>query len=120
MLRYKDYYSQPLDNHRYYLVCRGPDSIFSYVDSIQNDSHIAKHSGELIVDQVLVAGDNPNRFALIPYQNGQLLLSKAKSIAATDEFRKTTSSIFKKNLSDLQYSILTTEQKFRVINNQPL
>lgn len=114
------YYSVILDDGNYYIICRGPESILNYIDLIQSDDNIARKTGKLIIDQILVSGDDDNRFSSVLFEKGRIIIDSIKPIIGTESLKKITSQIFKKNLQELSSSILSSDQRFRIIRGLPL
>jgi hypothetical protein len=105
-----NYYLKKLNNEQYYLVCKGCDSVVSYLDEIENEFLIQSNEGSLIIDQLLVSGNGKNRFIDCRFSYGKVQLNTAKNIESTDKYKRISSELFNQNLEILKYSILTDNQ----------
>ncbi|KAF5057980.1 Antitoxin to bacterial toxin RNase LS or RnlA [anaerobic digester metagenome] len=95
------------------LLCLTYDSIFTYIDDVINQNEIKHSCGILIVDQLLVVGDEDNRFFSAPFCYGEIFFNKSKPICpmATEQYKKISSEILRSKNDLLEYSILSDRQK---------
>jgi hypothetical protein len=105
-----NYYIRQLSNDQYYLLGMDYNSILNYIHELEDESLIQLNSGELIIDQLLVAGNGKNRFISCIFSHGKIDLSTAKNIYGTKEYKTLSSHILKEHYKELQYSILTNSQ----------
>ena len=106
----KDYLIRQLNSRQFYLLCLDENGILYNLDEIENEDLILFNEGELIVDQLLVAGNGRNRFLSCRFANGELELGSAKNIEPTDGIRRISSKLLLKNIDLLDSSILTDAQ----------
>ena len=106
----KDYLIRQLNSRQCYLLCMNENSILYNLAEIENEDLILFNEGELIVDQLLVAGNGRNRFLSCRFANGELELSSAKNIEPSDGIRRISSKLLLKNIDLLDSSILTDAQ----------
>ena len=106
----KKYVFKQLNSKQIYLICMDYNSILNYIDEIENESLLESNAGELIIDQLLVAGNGKNRFITCQFYNGKIELGTAKNIEGTYDYKKITTELLKEYQNDLKYSILTDNQ----------
>lgn len=85
-------------------------SVLNYLSDVEDERLIQSNSGELIIDQLLVAGNGKNRFLSCQFSHGEINLNTAKNIAATDNFKSISSKVLAQNIDRLKYSILSDNQ----------
>lgn len=105
-----NYFIKQLNNRQYYLVCMDYQSVLNYLSDIEDEYLIQSNSGELIIDQLLVAGNGKNRFLSCQFSHGEIKLDTAKNITATDKFKSISSEVLAQNMELLKYSILSDNQ----------
>lgn len=105
-----NYVFRKLNNNQYLLVCMDYNSILNYLDEIESEHLIGFHEGELIIDQLLVAGNGKNRFISCQFSYGKIELETAKNIEGLFEYKKITTELLKQYYANLRYSILTDSQ----------
>lgn len=86
------------------------NSILNYLDEIESEHLVGSHEGELIIDQLLVAGNGKNRFISCKFSCGKIELETAKNIEGLFEYKKITTEFLKQYYTNLKYSILTDSQ----------
>ncbi len=104
------YVFKQLNSNQYYLVCMDYNSILNYLDEIESEYLIESNEGELIIDQLLVAGNGRNRFISCLFSYGKIELGSAKNIEGSYEYKRLTTELLKQYYNDLKYSILTDNQ----------
>lgn len=93
------------------VICLSYESIHSYIHIIENELLKKNiHRANILIDQLLITGNNKNRFLSIEFDNGNLLFSTAININADDIYRQFTISHLKKRKDILTNSILTPQQ----------
>ena len=105
-----NYLIRKLNVDQYYLVCMDYNSVLNYLDKVEKEPLIRSNAGNLIIDQLLVAGNGKNRFLSCQFSHGEIKLDTAKNVDATDAFKRISSELLNKNLEALKYSILTDNQ----------
>jgi hypothetical protein len=106
----KNYILNQLNTNQYFLINLDYNSILNYLDEIESEYLIESNKGELIVDQLLVAGNGKNRFISCQFSYGKIELGSAKNIEGTYEYKRITTELLKRHHNDLKYSILTDSQ----------
>lgn len=104
------YYS--MGKYRCQVLCLSYASIYSFVDSIQNDlnkKNITK--AHVLIDQLLITGNNNNRFLSVDFENGNLWFSTASIVPGDLIYRQITASYLKRKNDYLRNSILSNNQK---------
>ena len=109
-----NYYISKLNIDQYYLICMDCNSILNYVDQIEAEYAIRSNEGELIVDQLLVAGNGKNRFLSCLFSYGEIKLGSAKNIEGSLNYKKITSEVLCQYYEFIKYSILTKSQLERI------
>jgi len=105
-----NYLLKQLNDYQCYLICMDYNSIRYYLDDIANEPLIQSNAGDLIIDQLLVAGNGKNRFFTCQFSYGEIKLDTAKNIKSNDTYRRISSELLKQNIDLLKYSILTDNQ----------
>jgi hypothetical protein len=91
--------------------------VLSYCEEIENESLIQNNKGYCLIDQLLVTGNEQNRFVLIPYIYGLLDFARGKAVSVNQNIRKLSVELLNKNVPALQDTILTDFQQRMVLNN---
>ena len=93
------------------VICLSYESIHSYIHSIENEL-IKKniYKANILIDQLLITGNNKNRFLSIEFDNGNFLYSTAVNINADTIYRQFTTNHLKNRSDILKNSILTPQQ----------
>ena len=94
-----------------FLLCLSFESIVNYIESIEKDFSIANKSGRMLIDQLLVTGNECNRFISCDYNHGKLNLNSIKNVEPDVMYRKKTMQLLKMNYECVKHSILTEHQK---------
>jgi hypothetical protein len=105
-----NYLIRQLYTDQYYLICMDYNSILNYLDMVENEPLIQSNSGDLTIDQLLVAGNGKNRFLTCQFSYGKLKLDTAQNVDVTDTVKRISSELLSKNYEALKYSILTNNQ----------
>jgi len=105
-----NYFVKQLNKDQYYLICMNYYGILNYIDEIEKEALIQFNEGNIVIDQLLVAGNGKNRFITCQFSYGKIKLDTAIYVSDTDEFRRISSEFFSQHLDTLKYSILTDSQ----------
>lgn len=105
-----NYLIKQLDIDQYYLICMDYNGILNYLDEVENEPLIRSNTGNLIIDQLLVAGNGKNRFLACGFSHGEIKLDTTKNVNVTDTLKRISSELLQQNLDALKYSILTDSQ----------
>lgn len=94
-----------------FVVCLSYESIFSYIDILQKElNHKGILNGNILIDQLLIAGNDKNRFLSIDIENGNFVYTSSKNVEADHYYHQLTSSELKRNQTLLYHSILSPRQ----------
>lgn len=112
----KDYILKEIHKDGYdgFILCLSSDSIFNYLNSLEKDLQMLKSSGTVLIDQLLITGNNDNRFVSIHYENGKLDLKSSEIKKPSDYFRMETVNLLNENFKFVENSILTEEQRLKI------
>lgn len=93
------------------VVCLSYKSIFNYFDNLQNE---LKSNGifdaNILIDQLLISGNNNNRFLSILLSKGEFVYTSAKNVKPGFYYNQLTSNVFTCDQMILQNSILTNKE----------
>lgn len=93
------------------VVCLSYESIFSYIDILQSELNSKGiRDANVLIDQLLIAGNGKNRFLSLKMENGNLVYTSAKNVEADHYYHQLTSSELKRNKVLLDNSILSPKQ----------
>jgi len=93
------------------VVCLSYDSIYSYIQLIQNDLKTQNvRKAKVVFDQLLITGNNINRFLSIEFNDNSFLFNTAQNITPEMSIRQKTHSILLKNIRLLDNCVLTEKQ----------
>lgn len=110
-INYYKIYSLSASNYSCLVVCLSYESVFSFIDMLQdelNDTGI--HNGDILIDQLLITGNSKNRFLSITIENGNFLYTSAKNIEVDHYYHQLTSTELQGNQTILNSSILSPKQ----------
>ena len=102
-----------IDSSNMLLLCLGYNSVLSYIQEVAENEYIKSNEGKLIIDQILAVGDGENRFIVCEFSRGHIFLHAAKQINkdSTLAYKKISSVILRQYSTELEYSILTDNQR---------
>lgn len=94
-----------------FVVCLSFESIFSYIDILQKEINFQGiYNGNVLIDQLLIAGNGKNRFLSLNIEDGNFVYTSAKNVEVDPYYHQLTSSELKRNRSLLDNSILSPKQ----------
>lgn len=99
-----------------FLLCLTVESFFSYLHNIEKESLVNHSQGTLLIDQLLVTGNEENRYISCVYNCGKLILNSAQYVVPDDYYKKLSIEILRDNMSVVENSILTSYQKKCILN----
>ena len=102
------------DGYSRFLLLLSTESIFEYIDSIENSANMINATGKVLIDQLFLTGVNSNRFISCELQNGRLDLKTACVVCPTEDLRKETIEWLQNNYGYVENSILTENQLQKV------
>lgn len=117
----REFVITPLVNEDYdnYLLCLTHESLWSYLWKVEEAPEILNQSGILLIDQILVTGNEDNRFFKCMYTGGKLDFSTATKINPSDKYRQFAVEMLQKNYNFIKNSILSSDQRVKVLNGVP-
>lgn len=117
----KNYIIVPLTNKQYdnYLLFLTHEGVSSFLESIEESIQIKGHTGALLIDQLLITGNNYNRFLLCRYMDGKLDRASAENITPDDSYRQLAVHLLRYNYDLVSSSILTKDQREKVLTGIP-
>ena len=68
------------DGYDRFLLCLSFDGLATCLNSIEASLELAHTSGKILIDQLLITGNNDNRFLSCDFSNGRLDFKTAKNI----------------------------------------
>ena len=108
---YYKIYNISSSNYDCLVVCLSFESIFSYIDILQNElKNKGIQNGNVLIDQLLIAGNGKNRFLSLKIENSLFNYTSAKNVEVDHYYHKLTSSTLKTNKKLLENSILSPKQ----------
>lgn len=111
MINYYKIYNLSSGSYDCFVICLSYESIFSYIDILQNELNSKGiHNGNILIDQLLIAGNGKNRFLSLKIKNGNFVYTSAKNVTVCHYYHQLTSSELKRNKTLLNNSILSLKQ----------
>lgn len=107
-------------DYKYFIISLTYESILNYLDQIEKEEVLINSKGILLIDQLLISGDNKNRFMSCEYENGKLKLYTAKNIVVKEDIRQLSSQILKNEIVAIKNSILTENQKLLILEGKSI
>lgn len=104
------------DGYDRFLLCLSFDGLATCLNSIEASLELAHSSGKILIDQLLITGNNDNRFLSCDFSNGRLDFKTAHIVNPTCFFRKETVDWLHNNYGYVENSILTEAQRQKVKN----
>lgn len=95
-------------------VCLSFDSLLSYLGSIESSLKAVSDSGKVLIDQLLITGNNDNRFLSCDFSHGKLDFTTARIVNPANFFREETVDLLHDNYGYVENSILTDSQRQKV------
>lgn len=107
----KNYEIQRLQDKKYdaLLLWLSSESIIENITEIEHEPLLMQSKGTLLIDQLLLTGDEKNRFVSCLYDHGKIDLTTAKRVEQNN-YKKISKELLRKNFELLNYSILTKKQ----------
>ena len=111
MIEYYKIYYLSSGSYDCLIICLSYESIFNYIDDLQNDLCIKGIiNGNILIDQLLISGNGKNRFLSIKIKNGFFDLTSANNVEADHYYHQLTSFELKRDKALLDHSILSSKQ----------
>lgn len=100
-----------INGYNIFLLCLTFKGILNYLNSIENSPLIASSSGKIFIDQLLVTGNEHNRFFSCEFKDGKLDLTSARTAQPVQALKKLTVEFLNSNYYYVKNSILTDKQR---------
>ncbi|MDE6289640.1 MAG: type II toxin-antitoxin system RnlB family antitoxin [Ureaplasma sp.] len=94
MKKYLECVIQKIDDTKYYLVCITEKGLQYFYKKVERYLKKQNFIGNLYIDQASSVGGGYNRFAIIPFKNGQLDFWMCKHLDLGIEYKQMTSDLF--------------------------
>lgn len=106
------------EEYQYFIISLTYESILNYLEKIEGEKVIQNSKGILLIDQLLISGNNKNRFMSCEYENGKLKLFTAKNVVCKEKIRNISSRILKNEVRIIKESILPEYQKRLILEGK--
>lgn len=102
------------DGYDRFLLCLSFDSLLSYLGSIESSLKAVSDSGKVLIDQLLITGNNDNRFLSCDFSHGKFDFTTARIVNPANFFREETVDLLHDNYGYVENSILTDSQRQKI------
>lgn len=102
------------DGYDRFLLWLSSESLLDHMDCIEESQDIINVSGKILIDQLLLTGNEYNRFITFNLVNGKLDFRTAKIVTPPYSYRIETINLLRENYCYVENSILTAEQRRKV------
>lgn len=106
-----------IEGYDRFVLCLSFDSLFTYIEKIEDVLAKNNTSEKILFDQLLITGNSANRFMSCDFLEGKLDFRTAHAVKPNDYFRKETVGWLHKNYCYVENSILTKEQREKIKEN---
>lgn len=106
-----------VDGYDKYVLCLTFESLLSYIRKIEIALAEGKQEEKILIDQLLITGNGRNRFISCVFSDGRLDFRTAQIVIPSEFFRKETVEWLHDNYSYVENSILTEEQRQKIMDN---
>lgn len=106
-----------IEGYDRFVLCLSFDSLFTYIEKIEDALAKNNTSEKILFDQLLITGNSANRFMSCDFLEGKLDFRTAHAVKPNDYFRKETVGWLHKNYCYVENSILTKEQREKIKEN---
>lgn len=94
-----------------FVICLTFESLLTYIKDIEYSLSETETDKTILIDQLLITGDNDNRFISCLFKNGKLDLSTAHTVVPSEYYRNKTIEFLHDNYCYVENSILTEVQR---------
>ena len=117
----KEYAICEMTNREYdgFLLCLSSESLIDYFDRIEMEPLISCSKGTLLIDQLLITGNEPNRYISCSFIYGKINISSVKTVSPSDYYKKLTLDLLRSNYPLLHNSVLTDAQREKIEKGIP-
>ncbi|HGI2636104.1 TPA: type II toxin-antitoxin system RnlB family antitoxin [Streptococcus agalactiae] len=99
------------------ILCLTFESLLTYIHKIENNLEGNLGIKHVLIDQLLITGNNSNRFIKCNFLRGKLDLNTAQIVKPSDYLKKETVKWLHNNYHYVKNSILTDEQRQKIKDN---
>ena len=99
------------------ILCLTFESLLTYIHKIENNLERNIGIKHVLIDQLLITGNNSNRFIKCNFLRGELDLNTAQIVKPSDYIKKETVKWLHNNYHYVKNSILTNEQRQKIKDN---
>lgn len=108
------------DRYNAFLLCLTFESILNYLERIEKEMVIQQNQGHILIDQLLITGNGPNRFISCFFDHGKIDISSAHIVTPEAHYRELSVQLLQQNYSLLKNSILTDQQRESIKQGIPI
>ena len=109
-------YKTNVDGYDRFVLCLSFESLLSYINKIEDVLAEDKCEERILIDQLLITGDDVNRFLSCDFSQGKFDFKTAKNVNPSEYYRKQTVEWLHDNYSYVKNSILTEDQRRKIRN----
>ena len=99
------------------ILCLTSESLLTYIHKIENNLEENIGIKYILIDQLLITGNNSNRFIKLNFLRGKLDLNTTQIVKPSDCIKKETIKWLHNNYHYVKNSILTDEQCQKIKDN---
>ena len=96
------------------VLCLSFETLLYYINRIEKALSDITKDAIILIDQLMITGDGPNRFMSCEFSNGRLDYKTAQIVAPTESFRKEIVEFLHNNYCYVKNSILTDAQRQKI------
>lgn len=105
-----------IDGYDRLVLCLTFESLLSYVNKIEDILATDCKDERILIDQLLITGNETNRFISCEFTKGKINFKTAKIVGLDELSRKETVGWLRNHYSYVENSILTEEQRRKIRN----
>lgn len=102
------------DGYDRFLLWLSIESLYDHLDSIEESLNMLNTSGKILIDQLFITGNSPNRFISCEFKDRKLDFQTAYIVNPTEIFRKKTVDWLHNHYIYVENSILTEEERQKI------
>lgn len=99
-----------------FLLWLSSESLVEHLRDIETSQSLANASGKMLIDQLFLTGNGDNRFVCCNFNDGKLDMSTVAVVNPPECFRQDTVNWLRENYSYVECSILTDDQRQKILN----
>ncbi len=105
------------DGYDRLVLCLTSESLTTYRSNLETALAQEIETGKILIDQLMVTGNGPNRYISCEFSDGRLDFKTAQIANPAESFREETVKRLHDNHLYIENSILTEEQRQKVKDN---